>query len=121
MFSATDFLPASISEFMNLVTTRSPNLGSGMTSRFSARWRRDIQTISLFRPLGAVLRTALFAVLDRLRVEHAAQHVVAHARQVANAAAPDEHDRVLLQVVAFAGDVGNDFARGGQTDLGNLA
>jgi hypothetical protein len=32
----TDFLPSSMSEFMNLETTRSPNLGSGLTSRFSA-------------------------------------------------------------------------------------
>ena len=29
-------------EFMNLVTTMSPNFGSGMISRFSALWRRDM-------------------------------------------------------------------------------
>jgi hypothetical protein len=29
-------------EFMNLVTTISPNFGSGMISRFSALWRRDM-------------------------------------------------------------------------------
>src|SRR6476620_8867850 len=43
MFSATDFLPSFMIEFMNLDTTRSPNLGSGLTSRFSALCRRDIR------------------------------------------------------------------------------
>ena len=42
MVSATDFLPSVIRLFMNLVTTLSPYLASGRTSRFSAAWRRDI-------------------------------------------------------------------------------
>ena len=42
MFSATDFLPAYITEFMNFVTTTFPNFGSGRISRLSALWRRDI-------------------------------------------------------------------------------
>src|SRR5918992_555165 len=42
MFSATDFLPACIIEFMNFEITRFPYLGSGLISRFSALWRRDI-------------------------------------------------------------------------------
>jgi len=36
MASATDFLTSYMIEFMNLATTKSPNLASGMTSRFSA-------------------------------------------------------------------------------------
>ena len=68
-----------------------------------------LHLLSLTSALGAVLRTALLAVLDALRVEHAAQDVVAHARQVLHAAAADQHHRVLLQVVAFAGDVADDF------------
>jgi hypothetical protein len=36
MFSATDFLPACMIEFMNFETTRFPYLGSGLISRFSA-------------------------------------------------------------------------------------
>ena len=35
MRSATDFLPSYIRLFMNLVSTMSPNLASGRTSRFS--------------------------------------------------------------------------------------
>src|SRR5262245_8694501 len=42
MRSATDFLPCRMMEFMNLDTTKSLNLGSGLTSRFSALCRRDI-------------------------------------------------------------------------------
>src|SRR5687767_3260911 len=137
MPSATDFLPSSMTEFMNFDRTRSPNLGSGRISRFSGRRRRDIGLsflFSLFRngsgayscgrlfgALGAVLGAALPAVLDALRVEHAAKHVVANAGQVAHTAAADQHDAVLLQVVAFAGNVADDFTLVGQADLGDLA
>src|SRR3990170_1690501 len=105
MFSATDFLPCSITMFMNLVSTTSPKRGSGRISRFSGRRRRAIFYDSLLRPLGAVLRTALLAVLDALRVEHAAEDVVADAGKILHAAAADEHHRVLLQVMALARDV----------------
>src|SRR5215510_15708940 len=124
MVSATDFLPWSMIEFMNFETTRWPNLASGLIARFSAEWRRDIGVLCLYlvlwrsrvshrspgmifaplrslRTLGAVFRTALLAVLDALGVEHAAQDVVAHARQVLDAAAADHDHRVLLQVMAL--------------------
>src|SRR6201994_5204892 len=120
MPSAADFLPSYIREFMNLARTRSPNLASGVISRRSARWRRDIY-ISLLRALGAVERTALLAVLDALRVEHAADDVVAHAGKVLDAAAADQDHRVFLQVVAFAGNVGQRFEAVGQAHLGDLA
>src|SRR5579875_1077473 len=42
MPSATDFLPSSITLFMNLERTTSPKRGSGRTSRFSGGRRRDI-------------------------------------------------------------------------------
>src|SRR5215212_495049 len=99
MPSATDFLPSSMTEFMNFDRTMSPNLGSGRISRFSGRRRRDIGCFLslqpypehvrgllswLFGALGAVLGTRLPAVLDALSVEHAAKHMVAHARKVAH-------------------------------------
>src|SRR6478735_6581034 len=138
MLSATDFLPSSMTEFMNFDRTISPNFGSGRISRFSGRRRRDIglflylsgapaivgrrgRRSSLFRALGAVLRPRLTTVLHTLRVEHAAKHMVAHTRKVAHTAATDQHDAVLLEVVAFAGNVADDFALVGQADLGNLA
>src|SRR6478609_8046454 len=121
MFSATDFLPAYMIEFMNLEITRFPYFGSGLISRFSALWRRDIDQAPLFRPLGAVLGPALLAVLDALGVEHAAQDVVAHARQILDTAAADHHHRVLLQVVPFAGNVADHLEAVGEAHLGDLA
>src|SRR3954452_1672326 len=76
---------------------------------------------SLLRTLGAVLRTALLAVLDALRVEHTAQNVVAHARQILDAAAADHDHRVLLEVMAFSRDVPDHLEAVGETDLGDLA
>src|SRR6202161_2299671 len=119
MFSATDFLPACITEFMNFVTTAFPNFGSGRISRFSALWRRDIVWLQLLRALGAVLGSALFAVLHALRIEHAAQDVVAHARQILDATAADHHHRMLLQVMALARDVTDDLEAVGQPHPGN--
>src|SRR5690606_36621453 len=43
------------------------------------------------------------------------------AGEVADATATDEHDRVLLQVVALAGDVGRDLDAARQADTGDLA
>src|SRR6266581_9501642 len=104
MRSATDFLPSCIRQFMNLVTTLSPNFGSGWTSRLTAARRRDMAPL-LFRPLGAVFRAALAPVLDALGVVGAADDVIAHAGQILDPAAADQHHRMLLQIVTLAGDV----------------
>lgn len=47
--------------------------------------------------------------------------MVAHAGAVLAAAAADEDDGVLLDVVALAGDVGGDHAARGQAHTGGLA
>src|SRR5437868_12822402 len=70
-----------------------------------ARPRMTLATLGSFGSLRPVFRTALLAVLHPLRVEHAAQDVIAHARQVLDAAAADHDDRMLLQVVPFARNV----------------
>src|SRR5688572_30539681 len=77
--------------------------------------------LSLLRPLGAILGTALLAVLDALGIERAADDVIANAGQVLHTAATDHDDGVFLQVVAFAGNVGRDFKAVGETDARNLA
>ncbi len=46
--------------------------------------------------------------------------MVADAGQVLDAAAADEHHRVLLQVVAFTRDVADDLEAVGEPDLGDL-
>jgi hypothetical protein len=38
-----------------------------------------------------------------------ADDVIADARQILDTAAANQDDRVLLQVVAFSGDIGSDF------------
>src|SRR6516165_1521021 len=76
---------------------------------------------ALFRTLGAVLGPALLAVLDALRVEHAAQDVIAHTGQVLDAAAADHDDRVLLQIVTLARDVADHLEAVGEAYLRDLA
>src|SRR5947199_4653328 len=70
--------------------------------------------------LHAVLRARFLAVGDAGGVERPAHDLVAHARQVLDAAAADEHDRVLLEVVALAGDVGGDLDAARDPHAGDL-
>src|ERR1700690_2441475 len=122
MCSAADFLPLCMTTFMNFASISLLNFGSGRMVRLGAAARRDMGTTSLFlRALGAVLRTTLLAVADAGTVQRAAHRVVAHARQVLDAATADQHDRVLLQVVALAADVAADLVAIGQADTRHLA
>src|SRR6185295_3582014 len=73
------------------------------------------------RPLRAVLGAALLATVDAHRVQRAANDVVTHAREILHAAAADQHDRVLLQVVADARDVGGHLDAVGQPHASHLA
>src|SRR5277367_2116482 len=75
----------------------------------------------LFWALGAIERTALLAILDTLGVEHAAENVIAHAGQVLDAAAADQHHRLLLEVMPLARNVAHRLDAGRQTNLGHLA
>src|SRR6185295_3116937 len=79
------------------------------------------RSAALLAALRAVLRAALLAALDPHGVERPADHVIAHARQVAHAPAADEHDRVLLEVVALARDVGRDLLAVGEPHARHLA
>src|SRR5207245_4352739 len=72
-------------------------------------------------PLGAVARTGLLAVRDARRVERCADHLVADARKILDAAAANEHDGVFLQVVPLAWDVRRDFHPVCQPDARDLA
>src|SRR5579872_4688432 len=129
MPSATDFLPSYIRLFMNFARIMSPNLASGMTSRFSARWRRDMSACflvpldqrGLFRTLCAIDGPALLAVFDTLCVQHPAKDVITHAGQVFDAAAADQYDGMFLQVVALARNVTHDFIAIGQAHFRDLA
>src|SRR5690606_33071500 len=76
--------------------------------------------LRLLGALGAVLGPRLLPILHALEIQRATDDVVAHARQVLHAAAADQHDRVLLQVVALAADVADDLEAIGEADLRHL-
>src|SRR5579863_3799166 len=74
-----------------------------------------------FRTFGAVLRTALLAVLDALRIEDAAENVITHTGQILDAAAADHDHGVFLKVVALARNVTDHLKPVGEAHLGDLA
>ena len=65
--------------------------------------------VLLLRTLGAVLRTALLAVGNALRVQNTANDVVADTWQILNTAATDQNNGVLLEIVPFARNIGRNF------------
>src|SRR4029077_14282334 len=67
------------------------------------------------------LAAALLAVTNPGGVEGATDDVVLDRRQVLHSTAGDEHDRVLLEVVPDARDVGRDLHLVGQAHAGDLA
>src|SRR5919201_6220916 len=71
--------------------------------------------------LGAVARPCLLPVANAGRVERAADDLVTNAGEIPNATRANEHDRVLLEVVPDARDVGGDLDPGGQANAGDLA
>src|SRR6201981_1735587 len=86
--------------------------------RFGAGPLRGMSALLL---LGAVAAAGLLAVLHALGVERAADDLVADTGEVLHPAAADEHDRVLLEVVADAGNVGRHLDARRQPDPGHLA
>src|SRR6185503_4524153 len=80
-----------------------------------------LRGISALLLLGAVQAARLLAVLDTLGVERAADDLVADAGEVLHPAAADEHDGVLLEVVADTRDVRRDLDAAGQAHAGDLA
>src|SRR5882724_6081542 len=130
MPSAVGFLPPSIKEFVNFATSLSLYLGSGMILRFGTSLRRGICVfLLLLRTLHAVLgaRAVTVGLVSAAGargaggVERAAHHVVANTRQVFHAAAADEHDAVLLQVVSLARDVADDLHAVREPNAAHLA
>src|SRR5512134_1726522 len=80
-----------------------------------------MQNDPLFGSFGSVFRAPLPAIANALGVEHTTNDVVADARKVFDAPAPDQHDRVLLEIVAFARDVTRHFELIGETNARHLA
>src|SRR6266849_4040493 len=87
----------------------------------AVRSPRSAMSLRLLRSLRAVLRAALHPSLHADSVERAAHHVVADARQILDAAAANEHERVLLEIVADARDVGRHLDAVGEPHARDLA
>src|SRR3954469_9275396 len=117
MVSALDFLPSCITRLMTCWTSLERWTGSASTGRMPAAARRGMRLLGLH----AVLRARLLAVGHAGRVEGAADHLVPDARKVLDAPTTHEHDGVLLEVVALAGDVRRDLQAVRQTNTGDLA
>src|SRR5688500_325416 len=77
--------------------------------------------ISALLLLRAVTAAGLLEVLHALGVGRAADDLVADTVEVLHPAAADEHDRVLLEVVAHARDVRRDLDAARQAHAGDLA
>src|SRR5918992_1070933 len=97
-------------------------MGSGVSGRrLAGPFRGILQFLLDLLALGPVARTGLPAVADALGVEGAADDLVADTGQVLHPAAADEHDGLLREVVADAGDVGGDLDAAGQPHAADLA
>src|SRR3954454_10351533 len=118
MRSASWRLPPTRILFTSWVTSGELYTGSATTGWRGAGPLRGMSALLLLR---AVTAAGLLAVADTLGVERTADDLVADAGQVLHTTAAHEHDRVLLQVVADARDVGGDLDPAGEPDAGNLA
>jgi hypothetical protein len=72
------------------------------------------------RPLGSILRSALFTVGHAGGIQRAPNHVVAHARKILHTTPADEHNRVLLQIMANPRDICGHFDPVGEPHAGNF-
>src|SRR3954451_3808024 len=118
IFSAVDFFPSTMTLFTTCWTSFELWTASASIGRRPAAARRG--TASLLPGLHAVLRARLLAIGDAGRVERAAHNLVADARKILDPATTNEDDRVLLEVVALAWDVGGDLHAVGQAHAGDL-
>src|SRR3954454_19452621 len=115
---ATCFLPSLSTLETSWVTSCDPYTGSTSSGRLGAGPLRGISALLL---LGAVAAAGLLTVLHALGVERAADDLVADTGEILHPAAADEHDRVLLEVVTDARDVGRDLDAARQAHAGDLA
>jgi hypothetical protein len=75
---------------------------------------------SLLRTLDAVLRTSLLTTFDSQSIERTTNYVVSNTGKVTYTTTANQHDGVLLKVVAFTTNVGRDFPTVGKTHTCDL-
>src|SRR2546421_4648720 len=117
MRSASCRLPRSRILLISWVTSGELYTGSAINGRCGAGPLRGISALLLLR---AVAATRLLAVAHALGVQRTPDDLVPHTRQVLHPTAADQHDRVLLEVVPDARDVGRHLYLAGQPDARHL-
>jgi hypothetical protein len=111
MVSAVDFLPSYMTDVHELAEMISPNFGSGEDfALLGAMATTTFASIPYFGRFAPYFERLCLRSLTTLRIEHAAQDVVAHAGKVLHATAADQHHGVLLEVMTFTRNVADDFA-----------
>src|SRR6185312_5394951 len=103
MRSAVDFLPSTRTLLINCVTKGEPYTGSTTSGRLGAG---PLRGILLLLHLRTVAAASLLAVLDTLGIQRATDDIVTNTGKVLHTTTANEHDGVLLEVVANTGDVG---------------
>src|SRR5215468_7678965 len=116
--SARERLPLRSTLLTSAVTSGEPYTGSVTSCLLVAGPLRGMSALLLLRSVAAA---RLLAAAHPLGVEGTADDLVADAGEVTHPAAPHQHDRVLLQVVADARDIGGDLDVAGQPNPGDLA
>lgn len=79
-----------------------------------------ICSLTRLRTFGAVFGAATTTFINAKAVQSTANNVVTHTWQVFHTTATHKNNGVLLEVVAFTADVGNNFMPVGEADFGNL-
>ena len=74
----------------------------------------------LIREFPMIRPPAVLTILNTSRIQTTTHHVVTHTRQILYTTAAQQHDRVLLQVMAFTTDVANHLKTVGQANLGDF-
>src|SRR5690349_4227039 len=106
MRSAVDLLPSTSTLLISWVTSGEPETGSDTSGRLGAG---PLRGILLLLHLCAVAAASLLTVLNTLGIEGTADDLVADTGEVLHTTTTDEHNGVLLEVVANTGDVSGNF------------
>src|SRR3954468_12243558 len=87
-----------------------------------AKWfRKNDWLLGRLRTLHAVLGAGTPALLHAGGVERAADNMITNSGQILHATAPNEHNRVLLQIVALVRNIRNNFVAVREPNFRHLA
>src|SRR5256886_14542692 len=117
MRSASWRLPCERILLISWVTSGELYTGSATSGRRGAGPLRGMSALLLLR---AVAAARLLAVTDPRGVQRTTDDLVSHPGEVLHPTTPDEHDRVLLEVVPNPRDVRRDLDLAGQPDTRHL-